>query len=184
MDKKAAREFVRKRKKQMTVEEIKAKSKKILERLLKEPCFLQAETLYCYVSYNQEVMTKPLISRALAMGKKVAVPKVIGEEMEFIYLNSLDELARGYQGIEEPTGTTVAKEDRVLMILPGLAFDEQGNRVGYGGGFYDRYLNRNRMNNYIKVAVGFDFQVVEHLEMEECDELVDIILTEERRLEG
>ena len=184
MDKKAAREFVRKRKKQMTVEEIKAKSKKILERLLKEPCFLQAETLYCYVSYNQEVMTKPLISQALAMGKKVAVPKVIGEEMEFIYLNSLDELARGYQGIEEPTGTTVAKEDRVLMILPGLAFDEQGNRVGYGGGFYDRYLNRNRMNNYIKVAVGFDFQVVEHLEMEECDELVDIILTEERRLEG
>ena len=184
MDKKAAREFVRKRKKQMTVEEIKAKSKKILERLLKEPCFLQAETLYCYVSYNQEVMTKPLISQALAMGKKVAVPKVIGEEMEFIYLNSLDELARGYQGIEEPTGTTVANEDSVLMILPGLAFDEQGNRVGYGGGFYDRYLNRNRMNNYIKVAVGFDFQVVEHLEMEECDELVDIILTEERRLEG
>lgn len=184
MDKKAAREFVRKRKKQMTVEEIKAKSKKILERLLKEPCFLQAETLYCYVSYNQEVMTKPLISQALAMGKKVAVPKVIGEEMEFIYLNSLDELARGYQGIEEPTGTTVANEDSVLMILPGLAFDEHGNRVGYGGGFYDRYLNRNRMNHYIKVAVGFDFQVVEHLEMEECDELVDIILTEERRLEG
>lgn len=184
MDKKAAREFVRKRKKQMTVEEIKVKSKKILERLLKEPCFLQAETLYCYVSYNQEVMTKPLISRALAMGKKVAVPKVIGEEMEFIYLNSLDELARGYQGIEEPTGATVAKEDNVLMILPGLAFDKRGNRVGYGGGFYDRYLNRNQNNNYLKVAVGFDFQVMEHLEMEECDEPVDIILTEERRLEG
>ena len=73
MDKKAAREFVRKRKKQMTVEEIKAKSSRIVERLLKESCFLQAETLYCYVSYNQEVMTKPLISLALAMGKKVAV---------------------------------------------------------------------------------------------------------------
>lgn len=184
MDKKTAREFVRKRKKQMTTEEIEAKSKKILERLLKESCFLQAETLYCYVSYNQEVMTKPLISQALAMGKKVAVPKVIGKEMEFIYLNTLNELASGYQGIEEPTGTMIANEASVLMILPGLAFDEQGNRVGYGGGFYDRYLDRNKANNYIKVAIGFDFQVVEHLEMEECDEPVDIILTEERRLEG
>jgi len=184
MDKKAAREFVRNKKKQMTVDEIEAKSSRILERLLKEPCFLHAETLYCYVSYNQEVMTKPLISCALAKGKKVAVPKVIGKEMEFIYLNSLDELASGYQGIEEPTGTTVAKEDRVLMILPGLAFDEKGNRVGYGGGFYDRYLDQNQTNNYIKVAVGFDFQVMEHLEMEECDEPVDIILTEERRIGG
>lgn len=184
MDKKTARELVRMKKRQMTAEEIEEKSSRILDRLYQEPCFLNANTLYCYVSYNQEVMTKPILELALEAGKRVAVPKVLGKEMEFIYLNSLDELTSGYQGIEEPTGEEIASEKEVLMILPGLAFDENGNRVGYGGGFYDRYLDKYKQTHFTKLAVAFDFQVMDCLEMEACDKQVDVILTEERKIRG
>jgi 5-formyltetrahydrofolate cyclo-ligase len=119
-----------------------------------------------------------LIEAALEAGKRVAVPKVIGQEMEFIYLSSLKELSIGYQGIEEPAGTLVAAEKKVLMIMPGLAFDKAGNRVGYGGGFYDRYLNKNQDKDFVKLALAFDFQIVDSLTAEACDEPVDAILSE------
>lgn len=184
MDKKTARKIIREKKKQLTLEEIQKKSSVIVEKLTRESCFLQAETLYCYVSYNQEVMTKPLITQALAAGKRVAVPKVMGKEIEFIYLNSLEELIPGYQGIEEPSGTEIAKEEKILMIMPGLAFDENRNRVGYGGGFYDRYLEKYQNTCFVKVAVAFDFQVLSELEMEPCDKRVDFIVTEARKIGG
>lgn len=180
--------MIREKKRQMTLQEIEQKSKVIVDKVASEPCFLEAETLYCYVSYNQEVMTKSLITLALKSGKRVAVPKVIesetGKEMEFFYLNSLEELISGYQGIEEPDGTEAAKDNKALMILPGLAFDEDGNRVGYGGGFYDRYLEKYREACFIKAALAFDFQVVKQLDMEPCDQRVDFIITEARRIGG
>lgn len=184
MDKLQARALVRERKRKMSNEEIVAKSKKIQDRLTSKSCFLEAEVLYCYISYNQEVITKPLLQMALDMGKRVAVPKVYGKDMEFIYLSSLDELEKGYQGILEPIGDQCAKEEKVLMLLPGLAFDEQRNRVGYGGGFYDRYLEKNKEKWIYKIALAFDFQILENLEMEACDWKVDEILTEKRRIGG
>ena len=180
MNKKTARELVRNRKKQMTAEEIEAKSKCIVEKVVACPQYKQADTLYCYVSYNQEVMTKPLIFRALKEGKKVAVPKVTDRKIEFIYLTSLEELSKGFQGIEESIGTEIARADKVLMVMPGLAFDKLGNRVGYGGGFYDRYLEEHKETAFFKLAVAFDFQIMEYLEM--GDKQVDMILTEEQNI--
>lgn len=184
MDKKTARQLVRTKKKQMTLEDIKEKSQKILERIATQAWFLQTDCIYCYVSYNQEVMTQPLIARALREGKQVAVPKVIGKEMEFFYISSLEDLEEGYQGIPEPKGNDKADPvadrkagKRNLMILPGLAFDDQGNRVGYGGGFYDRYLEKYQEAEFLKTALAFDFQVVEELEMEDCDQKVDKVIT-------
>lgn len=182
MDKKTARAYVREKKRQMTENEIKKKSRRIQARLFEETCFLEADVIYCYVSYDQEVMTRTLITEALESGKRVAVPKVMGKEMEFIYLHSLEELVSGYRGIDEPVGTEIAREEKALMILPGLAFDGHGNRVGYGGGFYDRYLNKWKDTCFARLAVAFDFQVVDHLEMEPCDQKVDLILTESRRI--
>lgn len=182
MDKKMARAYVREQKRKMSQEDIQEKSMCIQNRIYEEIVFQKAEVLYCYVSYNQEVMTKPLIHRALEVGKRVAVPKVVGQEMEFFYLNSLDELAPGYQGIEEPTCESIAREEEALMILPGLAFDQTGNRVGYGGGFYDRYLEKHKDTKFTRLAVAFDFQVVDHLEVEMCDQKVDGIITEKRRI--
>lgn len=184
MDKKEARAVIRARKREMTKAEIAEKSQMIMDKLARQSCFLEAETLYCYVSYNQEVMTKPLIQRALQAGKKVAVPKVIGNEIEFIYIHSLEDLEAGYQGIEEPVGNEIANEKEVFMIMPGLAFDTSCNRVGYGGGFYDRYLEKHRESKIKKIAVAFDFQVLDNLEMEECDWLVDGIITEARMIGG
>lgn len=191
MDKKTARQLVRAQKKQMTSDEIQAKSQLIFDKVVKAPWFTKAHTIYCYVSYNQEVMTQPFIARALQEGKTVAVPKVLGKEMEFFYLHSLSELAEGFQGIPEPTGgdladPVAAREEgkELLMILPGLAFDRQCNRVGYGGGFYDRYLAKYQKAEFTKIAVAFDFQVVEKLEMESCDLGVDTIVTEKRIIEA
>lgn len=187
MDKKTARQLVRGKKKQMTTEEIKEKSQKILNRVATESWFREADCIYSYVSYNQEVMTQPLITRALKKGKQVAVPKVIDKEMEFFYISSLDGLEEGYQGIPEPKSNDMADPvaerkagKRNLMILPGLAFDNQRNRVGYGGGFYDRYLEKYKEAEFRKMAVAFDFQVVDELEMEECDQRVDKVVTDER----
>lgn len=184
MDKKEARAFVRAKKREMTEDEIAKKSQIIMDKLASESCFLEAETLYCYVSYNQEVMTKPLIELALRAGKKVAVPKVIGKEIEFIYIHSLEELSTGYQGIQEPVGNTIAKDAEVFMVMPGLAFDTACNRVGYGGGFYDRYLEKYRTSKIKKIAVAFDFQILERLDMEECDWKVDGIMTEAGMIGG
>ncbi len=181
MDKITARQMIRKKKRQMSLEEIEEKSKRIIERLIASEVYQKATTLYCYVSYNQEVMTKPLIRHALEAGKNVAVPKVNGKDMEFIYLQSLEELRSGYQGIEEPTGFKIACANSVLMLMPGLAFDRKGNRVGYGGGFYDRYLEQYREFNFTKLALAFDFQIMDSLEIEECDKQVDMIITEERK---
>lgn len=184
MDKKTARNFIRTEKRKMTEEEIWKKSERIVEKVCRTSCFLEAESLYCYVSYNQEVMTKPLILKALEAGKKVAVPKIIGRDMEFFYIHSLNDLSIGYQGIEEPVTKDMAEAYKALMILPGLAFDESGNRVGYGGGFYDRYLEKKAALQFKKVAVAFDFQIVEELEMEACDWKVDGIITELRTIGG
>lgn len=188
LTKKEAREWVRRQKRQMHPKEIEQKSQTIVDKLGKDSCFLQAKSLYCYVSYNQEVMTKPLITKALELGKKVAVPKVIGDDIEFFYIQSLEELGKGYQGIEEPMGDvgelTKAEDEEALMILPGLAFDESCNRVGYGGGYYDRYLSKHEEHHFKKLALAFDFQVVHSLEMEACDWKVDGILTEQRKIGG
>lgn len=177
MDKKAVRSFIRKQKKAMTQEEISSKSKKIVKSLLKNSCFLEAEAIYCYVSYNQEVETKELIQEALKMGKKVAVPKVVGENMEFFYITSMDELQVGYQGILEPITEKRAIESKVCLIMPGLAFDTLKNRVGYGGGFYDRYLAKNMKTVFHKIALAFDFQVVPSIDVDSFDQKVDLIIT-------
>lgn len=191
MDKKTARQLVRAKKKQMTLEKIKEKSQEILKRVVEEVWFLQADCIYCYVSYNQEVMTRSLITTALEEGKQVAVPKVIGKEMEFFYISSVQDLEEGYQGIPEPKGNDMADPvaerkagKNNLMVLPGLAFDNQCNRVGYGGGFYDRYLEKYQEAEFQKVAIAFDFQVVDEIEMEACDWRVDKVVTNERCIEA
>jgi len=177
MEKQLVRKKIREQKKQLTKKEISENSKLIMDKLKKNSCFLESEALYCYVSYNQEVETRDLISYACSIGKKVAVPKVEGKEMEFYYIDSLDDLEVGYQGILEPITTKKAMESKVCLLMPGLAFDTSKNRVGYGGGFYDRYLAAHKDTVFHKLAVAFDFQVVDSIETEEFDEKVDMIIT-------
>ena len=105
----------------------------------------------------------------------MAVPKVYGEEMRFIYLTDLSKVAKGYSGIPEPVGDgPVADDPRALVLMPGLAFDRKGHRIGYGGGFYDKFLAREP--EHPTIALCYDFQLLPELETEEFDIPVDTVL--------
>lgn len=141
----------------------------------------KSEEILIYVSYNNEINTINLIGNAFANNKKVAVPKVHKDgEMDFYYISSLDDLVKGYMGILEPDAdlckcVDVNKRfDKSLMICPLVAFDSRCNRIGYGGGYYDRYLSKVKIST---VALAYDFQKVDDIKVEEFDEKIDMIIT-------
>ena len=108
-------------------------------------------------------------------GKKVAVPKVYGDTMRFIYLDDLSQVEKSDMGIPEPVADAPVADDKTaLVLMPGLAFTKQGDRMGYGGGFYDRFLKEEP--NHPTVALCYDFQMVESLPTEEFDVPVDTVL--------
>ena len=95
--------------------------------------------------------------------------------MRFIYLTDLNQVEKGYAGIPEPMEDAPVAEDKTaLVLMPGLAFDPQGHRIGYGGGFYDRFLAKEP--NHPTVALCYEFQMLEKLETEEFDVPVDLVL--------
>lgn len=175
MDKKTLRKQIREQKRAMTAEEIEVASV-ILQQLFLETAFYKnAKTIYGYLPYNQEVRTVPILAQALADGKRVAVPKVYGDEMKFIYLPDLTQVETGYSGIPEPIADgPVGDDPTALVLMPGLAFDREGHRIGYGGGFYDKFLSAEP--THPTVALCYDFQLVEELPTEEFDIPVDAVI--------
>lgn len=143
--------------------------------------FCRSEEIYCYVSKQEEVSTKIIIEEAFARGKSVAVPKVLGpHRMEFYYIKSLDELKQGYKGILEPSADREAKGERGLAIVPGVAYDCLGNRIGYGGGFYDSYLQAHPFLDTI--GLFYSVQGVEKLPCDEGDIQLQMIITEKGKI--
>lgn len=178
MDKTALRRQIRAQKQAMTPAEIEKTSALLAEKLRAHPVYQQAKSLYGYLSYNQEVRTLPILQAAIADGKRVAVPKVFGKEMRFLWLDDLSAIAPGYCGIPEPVADAPEADDETaLVLLPGLAFDVQGHRVGYGGGFYDQFLAKEP--NHPTVALCYGFQMVEGLETDPHDMPVDAVLWQE-----
>ena len=102
MDKKELRRTIREKKRAMTEAEIQSRSETLAQLLYASEAYQKAETIYGYLPYNQEVRTVPMLEQALRDGKRVAVPKVFGEEMKFLYLEDLTQVAKGYAGIPEP----------------------------------------------------------------------------------
>ena len=177
MDKKALRREIGAKKSALTARGIEGRSRVLAERLFSTEQYRRARSLYAYLSFNQEVRTDPIIERAWADGKRVAVPKVTGDDMAFIWIDGFDALAAGYRGIPEPIGDgPVADDPRALVLMPGLAFDPDGHRVGYGGGFYDRFLAKEP--DHPLVALCYDFQLFDHLDVESHDVPVDLVITD------
>ena len=124
MNKQQLRQAIRQRKRAMTQEEIEDRSRSLCEKFLNSDNYRRCTCLYGYLPYNQEVRTWPILHQALADGKQVAVPKVYGDEMKFIYLTDLTQVAAGYAGIPEPIADDpVAEQQDALVLMPGLAFD-------------------------------------------------------------
>ena len=175
MDKKELRRTIRERKRAMTEEEIVQRSEKLGKLFVQSEAYKNAKTIYGYLPYNQEVRTVPMLEQALKDGKKVAVPKVYGDEMKFLYLDDLTKVSKGYAGIPEPIADgPVADDETALVLMPGLAFDPQGHRIGYGGGFYDKFLAAEP--NHPTLALCYEFQLLPELDTEEHDIPVDTVL--------
>lgn len=180
-DKKELRRIIKEMKNNLELEEIVYKSNEIIKKLIESEEYKKSNKIYVYVNYNQEVITADLIEKALADKKEVLVPKVYGEVMKFHKIKAMSELAPGAYGILEPVNDDIDEQPYGLMLLPGLAFDKKGNRMGYGGGFYDKYLEANK--NFIKVALAYDFQLLDiTLPHEEHDIGFDVIITEQRSI--
>lgn len=148
----------------------------ITERLLGHQWFYRCKCLLCYVSYGSELDTRELLREALRLGKEVYVPRVLpGHRMDFFRIDSLEQLQPGFRGIPEPpeSGGIYDGEPTVsetaLMLMPGVAYDPYGSRLGYGGGYYDRYLAAHPRFQTYSIAIGHSCQLVERLPVEETD---------------
>ena len=178
MDKKALRAEIREKKRAMTEAQIAETSRLLGEQLRNHPAYQKASSIFGYLSYNQEVRTMPMLEQAQKDGKRVAVPKVIGDTMIFIWLDDLSRVALGYCNIPEPLDDgPEAVDETALVLMPGLAFDPEGHRCGYGGGFYDRYLELHP--NHPTLAMCYGFQMFEHLDTDAHDIPVDFVLSQE-----
>lgn len=175
MDKKTLRREIREKKRAMTEEQITAASERLGELFRACHQYQNAKTIYGYLPYNQEVRTVPMLELAMKDGKRVAVPKCYGDEMRFLYMDDLSRVEKGYAGIPEPIADEpVADDPTALVLMPGLAFTKDGKRMGYGGGFYDKFLASEP--NHPTVALCYDFQMVEDLPTEDYDIPVDCVL--------
>ena len=175
MNKQELRASIRAQKRAMTEEEIVSRSEKLAALFLASDAYRNAKTIYGYLHYNQEVRTVSMLEQALKDGKRVAVPKCYGDEMKFIFMDDLSKVEKGYAGIPEPIADDpVADDETALVLMPGLAFDPQGHRIGYGGGFYDKFLAAEP--GHPTLALCYAFQMLPHLETEEFDIPVDTVL--------
>ena len=175
MDKKALRAQIRQLKRAMTLEQIEEASAKLGELFRQTEQYQNAKTIYGYLPYNQEVRTVPMLEQAIRDGKRVAVPKVYGDDMKFIYMDDLTQVSLGYANIPEPIADGPVAEDKTaLVLMPGMAFTKNGDRMGYGGGFYDKFLASEPEQP--TVALCYGFQMVEQLPTEEYDIPVDCVL--------
>ncbi|MDO4518929.1 MAG: 5-formyltetrahydrofolate cyclo-ligase [Eubacteriales bacterium] len=174
--KKEIRKMVFKRRAEHTDDEIQTLSHSVYKRVCEQPEFKNADRILVYADYNHEVMTGEMIKEAWKQGKEVAVPKVVGKDMVFYKLTTFSQLEPGYFQIPEPVSGEIVEWEDALMIMPGVAFTKNLERVGYGGGFYDRYLEKHQ--NVIRLAIAFEFQMAAEVPTEPTDINPQLLVTE------
>lgn len=174
------RKAMHQKKKELSSEYEKRAEEACFKRVISLPEWKNAECILIYVSYNHEMGTELLIEEAFRLGKMVASPKVEGSVMNFYVYETKKELVKSKRGILEPVPNDKKIPDNALMIMPGVAFDKDRNRVGYGGGYYDKY---SALHSYVKkIAIAYDFQILEHVPSDIYDIKPDRIITETRMI--
>lgn len=163
--------------------EIKKKyDKLIFEKIINHEVVKNSKTIAIYHSTTEEANTQALIYKFLHSGKEVCIPRVEGDIMTMRLIDNISFPYDKFFGIRQPNkdSTIVLPEDIDLLIIPGLAFDSQKNRLGQGGGYYDKYL-ANFKNKTIMIA--YNFQKIQKVPIENHDKQVDIIVTEKEVIE-
>lgn len=185
MGKKLLRMQVKQSLQELTQEQFQQSSNQIMNRLLREPSIREGSTIAVTISNNREVDTIELIKNLWKAGKNVAVPKCHPKDrsMDFYKIENFDQLETVYMDLREPKTdcTELVQPDHIdCMIVPGIVFNKKGFRIGYGGGYYDRYLVGFKGS---MISLAFDLQVVETVPFEPHDQPVDLILTEIQRID-
>ena len=161
----------------LTSEEWEEKTYAIYQKVVTHPFFLCADTIYCYVDYCHEVGTLKIMEKAWEEKKRVAVPKIENDSMRFYFIERIEDLSSGYRGILEPKSTHPANEKEALVIMPGAVFDRERNRIGYGKGFYDKFLNTHP--DCKTIALAFECQFVDKVPKTQHDVSPTFLITEE-----
>ena len=177
MNKDEIREKINLVRKNLSKEVIAEKSKKIVDALIKLKEYADAETIMPYISLNIEVDTKEFIKNELLKGRRVVVPFVEGDDIQVSELNELD-LIEGKFGVLEPMKKELYEGKIDVVIVPGVAFDENGSRIGFGKGYYDKFLEK--FKDSLRIGLAFEEQIVDFIPSEEHDKSVDMIITEKR----
>lgn len=147
----------------------------LTERILGHQWYYLSDTVLGFAAYGSEIDTEEILEETLRQGKALYLPKVEGEVMQFYRVRSLSELQPGYKGIREPVGDTgqylydAGNTSGTLMLMPGVAFDQMRNRMGYGRGFYDRFLSDRPGLQLRSIGVGYACQMVEEVPCGEED---------------
>lgn len=170
----------------LTIGERLMKSAEIWKNLKKEESFQQADVILVYMDYRSEVMTTGLVEELLLSegGKRIFAPVVEGFDVVFYEIHSLSDLHAGYQNIREPESVPermftekTAEENKCFLLAPGSAFDRQLGRMGYGKGFYDRFLQKYQ-GMITSAGLAFDCQIAPSVPFEAHDSKVDMVITE------
>ena len=180
LDKKKTRQRVLQQRRAFSATEKTPAEQQMLKFLQSWDVFKQAETIHIFISKTDEPDTSPIIESAWESGKTVAVPCVVPESFELFHsqLKSFEDLSSGALGVLEPSPEgriAMNPESFDLVIIPGVAFDRQGGRLGYGKGYYDRFLEQTAA---FRLALAFNFQVLEKVPTEKHDVPMNGVLTE------
>lgn len=162
------------RRNSLDAKEIARLSKRVQELVISSKEFKSAKVVGAYYAFGSEVRTDLILEKAKSLGKKVALPSVEGESLTFYELSSGKYLVKGRFGIMEPL--PYGPVDRMdLLVVPGIAFDKQGYRLGYGKGYYDKFLAKKDVSS---IGLAYSFQLLESLPKDKYDRRLDAVATE------
>ncbi|WP_243059755.1 5-formyltetrahydrofolate cyclo-ligase [Dorea sp. AM13-35] len=179
--KKEIRSCILKQRRAQSKETCEKSSMVIAQKLLALPEYRKAKNIYAYMNFSGEVKTEMILKESLRLGKNLWLPRVNGDIMDFFRVRSKDDFEIGAYGILEPKGESKAGKEEArdgFMVVPGVAFDADRNRIGFGGGYYDKYLEL--YPELFTAAVAFGFQIVEGVPTEANDIRPQKLITEER----
>ncbi|MBJ6752032.1 5-formyltetrahydrofolate cyclo-ligase [Geomonas anaerohicana] len=179
MPKRAHRAATLARRRELSKPQVASLSLALQQRFLQLPEYQAARSLVLYAPIHHEVDTDAVAVAALASGKRLLYPAVVGNDLKFCQVAALAELAPGRYGIPEPEGEGCDPAEADLIVVPGVAFDLCGRRIGYGKGYYDRSLHRLEGSGKL-VAFCYDFQLLQEIAGEPHDVTMDLIVTESR----
>jgi 5-formyltetrahydrofolate cyclo-ligase len=173
----ALRQQLRLLRREMGQQQRSIESVQIMSLLEAQPCFQKAHIVLCYAAMEEEVNTNPLIKK-WHRSKTLLLPVVEGNHLQLKTFVDEENMQTGAFGIQEPTGPVFKNYASIdLILIPGLGFDTQGGRIGFGRGFYDRLLQHPSLHNTPKWGLAFDAQLIQHIPMEQHDIKMDAIIT-------